>query len=363
LQQKQQKHVLLVCDSLGGGGAERQLALLATHLAEPWRVTVAALGGGLFADVIQEAGVELIMLPRRFRLDVSPLINMAKTVKSLHPDVVHSWGHMACMAADPVCRSMGIPHIAGVIRRGSVYSWRGRWPQLASRLGDIALANSQAGLKAFGVPAKRGRVLHNGIAPERMLRHPASGRPAEPFHMVMAATMDDRKDFPTLIEATHRLLETSVVKIKTTALGAGALWEKFRSLAGDLVDKGAMEFPGRVDEIMDYLDEAHVGILLGPEGWGEGISNSIMEYMAAGLPVIATDAGGNPELVKQGETGFLIPPGDVESLVKYLLELVDDREQAVAMGQAGRRRIETEFSVSAMLKRAGEIYDEVISMK
>ncbi len=363
LPQERSRKVLLVCDSLGGGGAERQLALLATHLAAPWQVTVISLGGGIYADVLREAGIELIMIPRRFRFDPSPLLAMSRAIRDLRPEVVHSWGHMACMAADPVCRIMRIPHVAGVIRRGSIHSLRGRLPQLASRFGDIALANSRAGLEAFGVPARRGRVLHNGFAPERLERPPAVRRPGEPFHVVMAATMDDRKDYPSLIEAVRRLADETPVRVKATALGGGSSLGKYRGLAEDLIQAGIMEFPGRVDEVMEYLDQAHVGVLLGVAGWGEGISNSIMEYMAAGLPVIATDAGGNPELVVHGETGFLIPPGDVDGLVRHLRDLSEDRERASAMGRAGRSRIEREFSVAAMLDRIGEIYEEVIAMK
>ncbi len=363
MQSAENKHLLLLSDSLGPGGAERQLALLATYMPPPWRVTVFSLSDGYFGEVLRQAGIELVVEPRAFRFDLSPLWKVSRFVRALKPDVVHSWGHMVCMAADPACRLAGIPHVAGVIRRGSVHTLRARWPQLASRFGDVALANSAAGLKAFGVPDHRGRVLPNGIAPERLERQPAADRPAAPFRVVMAATTDARKDYPTLIRAVRMLHQDGSGPVRATVLGDGALLDVYREQASDLIAAGVMEFPGRVPEVLDHFDEAHVGVLVSARGWGEGISNSIMEYMTAGLPVVATDAGGNPEIVVEGKTGFLIPAEDVGALADRLRRLRDDRELAAGMGMAGRRRIEKHYSCAAMVDRAAAIYYEVMAMK
>jgi glycosyltransferase involved in cell wall biosynthesis len=236
-------------------------------------------------------------------------------------------------------------------------------PRLASRLGDLALANSQAGLRAFGVPERRGRVLYNGIAPERLVRAAAARRPGNDFHVVMAATMDDRKDFPALIAAVRQLRTELPCRVRATLLGDGPMRQAWRAAAPDLEADGTLSFPGRVDEILDHVADAHAGILLAVPGWGEGISNSIMEYMAASLPVVATDSGGNPELVAVGETGLLVAPGDSEGLVAALRMLAGDRENAAAMGRAGRRRVETVFSVPTMIANATAIYAEVMAMK
>lgn len=356
-------HLLILSDSLGPGGAERQLTLLATHMPPDWKVTVFSLADGYFGGILRDGGIDLVVAPRAFRFDPRPLMKVGAFVRESRPDIVHSWGHMVCMAADPVCRAMGIPHIAGVIRRGSVHTLRARWPQLASRFGDVALANSSAGLKAFGVPERRGRVLPNGIAPERLERPLPAKRPTDPFRIVMAATMDARKDYATLIAAVRMLHQDGACPVQATALGDGPLLDQYRDAASDLVAAGIMEFPGRVPEVMDHYDRAHAGILVSAPGWGEGISNSIMEYMTAGLPVVATEAGGNPELVIEGTTGFLVPPRDVTALADRLRRLRDDRGLAARMGMAGRRRIEEEYSCEAMVNKAVAIYGEVMAMK
>ncbi|MGD9547299.1 MAG: glycosyltransferase [Candidatus Krumholzibacteriia bacterium] len=357
------RKVLMLADSLGAGGAERQLALLAASLQDEWRASVFSLGAGIFADRIRELGIPLELAPRRFKLDVAPFFRLWQTIGRTRPDVVHSWGHMACFAAEAYCRPRRIPHVAGVIRRGAVYSVRGRFPRLASRLGDLALANSRAGLVAFGVPDRRGRVLYNGFPAERLERAPVPiSRPGE-FHVVMAATMDDRKDFPLLIEAIRRLRSSGGVRVRGTLLGDGPFRETWRTEAADLIEDGALAFPGRVEEILDHLGNADAGVLLGVPGWGEGISNSIMEYMAARLPVVATENGGNPELVIPGETGFLVKAADVEGVVAALRGLMADPERARAMGQAGRRRVETVFSVPAMIETIVSVYAEALDLR
>ena len=135
-------------------------------------------------------------------------------------------------------------------------------------------------------------------------------------------------------------------------------FDALASSAADLIEAGRFFFPGRAPEVLDHYDSAHAGVLLST--YGEGLSNSIMEYMAAGLPVVCTDQGGNRELVIDGVTGFLIPPSDADALAEKLLWLEANREKALAMGQAGRKRIETEFSVARMIERASEIYSEVL---
>ena len=348
----------MVCDSLGGGGAERQLALLATSLRDPWEVSVFALEGGVFARELRDAGIPLVISPRRVRLDISPIVPLWKVMADPKPDVVHSWGWMSAFAAELCCRRWGIPHISGVIRRGTVPPRRSLHTKIASSLGKLTVANSQAGLAAFGIAPERGRVLHNGFAPERLARASAAGRLEERFHVVMAATMDDRKDFPMFVRAAKKLVAGRQSAAIFTALGSGPDFDALVSSASDMIGAGRFFFPGRVPEVLDHYGSAHVGVLLSTHG--EGLSNSIMEYMAAGLPVVCTDQGGNKELVIDGVTGFLIPPSDVDALVERLTWLEANREKALAMGQAGRKRIETEFSVARMIERASEIYLEVL---
>ena len=114
--------------------------------------------------------------------------------------------------------------------------------------------------------------------------------------------------------------------------------------------------PGRRDDVAAILPEFDVFVL---PSLNEGISNTILESMASGLPVIATNAGGNPELVADGETGILVSPSDAEELANALRRYAEDPSLAAKHGARGRERAEQEFSVDRMIAGYLEVYDEL----
>ena len=122
-----------------------------------------------------------------------------------------------------------------------------------------------------------------------------------------------------------------------------------------------MVFPEPGLEVLELVRDADVGVLMtNPALACEGLSNSIMEYMALGLPVVCGDGGGNRELVEDGITGFVIPPADPAPLVERLTYLHDHEEVRRAMGAAGRARISRDFSVDTMIRRMLDVYAEAI---
>ena len=112
--------LMLLADSLGNGGAERQLALLAAGLPEAWQRRVCALGGGPFESHLRAKGVAVEVLTRRSRLDPLPAAALWRTLIASSPDVVHSWGWMSTLVAGPLCRLMGVTLVDGTIRAGGV---------------------------------------------------------------------------------------------------------------------------------------------------------------------------------------------------------------------------------------------------
>lgn len=355
------RKVLMLCDSLGPGGAERQLALLASSLPSPWEASVFSMGGGRYADEIRALGVPLEVASRRVRFDPSPSFQLWRAIASGKPDIIHSWGWMTCWAAEPWCRAFGVPHVSGVIRRGNFPHRRGFIVRTASSFGKLAIANSQAGLDAFGVSPQRGRVLHNGFTWDRMPQPEPRLEHAAPL-VVMAATMDERKDFELFLAVARELAVVRGLPARFLAIGGGRDATRLERAAADLVALGVVEFKGRVKEVLDIYRRADVGVLLTTSVHGEGISNSIMEYMASGLPVVCSDNGGNPELVVGGITGILVPVGGVVEACEAVSRLLTDRELAQRLGEAGRDRIREEFSVDRMASRAVAIYSECLGM-
>jgi glycosyltransferase involved in cell wall biosynthesis len=114
--------------------------------------------------------------------------------------------------------------------------------------------------------------------------------------------------------------------------------------------------PGERQDVPDVMRGLDCFVL---PSIAEGVSNTILEAMASGLPVIATAVGGNPELVVKGESGLLVPPSDPAQLAAALIKLADDPERACAMGKHGRRLVESNYSMGAMVRHYQQLYDRL----
>jgi glycosyltransferase involved in cell wall biosynthesis len=143
-------------------------------------------------------------------------------------------------------------------------------------------------------------------------------------------------------------------------VGDGPLRQALEEKARALRLNGTVRFLGAVPNASSLLP--HFDIFVLSSLW-EGMSNSLLEAMAAGKPVVATDVGGSPEVVIDGKTGFLVPPKDPEALASAILHLLADRELARNLGEAGRIRVESEFTLEIMVARLEELYDSLLAAR
>ena len=137
-------------------------------------------------------------------------------------------------------------------------------------------------------------------------------------------------------------------------IGDGSLRQPAQALLEEAGCADLAWLPGERGDVPDVLRGLDCFVL---PSLAEGVSNTILEAMACGLPVIATDVGGNSELVDDGSTGILVPPGNVPALAAAIAGLADDGKRAAAMGRAGRQRVEREFSLAAMVDQYRTLYD------
>ena len=361
--------VLLLIDALDNGGAERQMALLATGLPAGWQSRVCALGGGPYEAYLHARGIALEVLERRSRLDPLPTVALWRSILACRPDVVHSWGWISTLVAAPLCRLLRVPLIDGTIRNGALQPEHLWLKRIGMACATTVVANSRAGAEAWSADPAKARVVYNGfdwsrLATDGTATGSQSARgagPESPFTVVMTGRMAPEKSYQVVIAAA-RVLKKNQFPCRFLLIGHGP--ERTQLVAGtaDLVAEGLVTFPEAGMEVLDYVRQAHVGVLMtDPKRAREGCSNAIMEYMACGLPVVCGEGGGNREVVVDGKTGFVIPPADPQALAQRIAYLRDHEAERRAMGDAGRQRIVEEFSLERMIAGFLRIYEEALS--
>jgi glycosyltransferase involved in cell wall biosynthesis len=355
--------VLILADSLGNGGQERQMSLLAASLPAECQRHLWTMGGGPFEVYLRERSIDLTIEERLFRFDPLPAASLSRFVHRWRPDVVHSWSWMSALAAAPVCAALRIPLVNGMIRSGEVDLDFVRFKRLGLAAATLVVANTRAGLRAWGVSQAKGRVVYNGFD-EARLAGLAEREGAEDgrFTVVMTGRMTPVKHYDLVIEVARRL-SLGRDDCRFVLVGDGPDRGRLQHAAHDLLARGVVVFPEPGSEVLPLVRDADVGVLMtNPRLAREGLSNSIMEYMALGLPVVCGDGGGNPELVAHETTGFIVPQDDPAALAERLAYLRDHPDARAAMGAAGKAKVLTDLSVPAMVRAMLGVYAEAVTL-
>lgn len=217
-----------------------------------------------------------------------------------------------------------------------------------------------------GMPQAKVRQIYNGVDAQRFhpseTRQPIAGCPfVEPSCWLVGTVgrMQTVKDQTTLLRAFIRALEIAPAlkgSLRLAMIGDGPLRAQSQVLLAQADCTGLAWLPGERSDVPEILRGLDCFVL---PSLAEGISNTILEAMASGLPVIATDVGGNGELIEAGRTGELVPAGDVEAMAQSIVGYARDRERARSAGQAGRAAVERKFSLAEMVRQYQGLYDRL----
>jgi sugar transferase (PEP-CTERM/EpsH1 system associated) len=220
-----------------------------------------------------------------------------------------------------------------------------------------------------GVPAARIAQIYNGVDSERF--HPAGERREEvpcagfagPENFVIGTVgrMQDVKDQLTLARAFVRLMQGypgAEQRLRLVMIGGGPLREKVRALLANAGFEQCAWLPGERNDVARIMRSFDLFVL---PSLAEGISNTILEAMASGLPVLATAVGGNPELIEAGVTGTLVPRNDAESMARAMRAYVESAELCKRHGSEARREVERRFGMEAMVNAYVAVYDQLLA--
>lgn len=219
----------------------------------------------------------------------------------------------------------------------------------------------------FHVSQDKAKTIHNGIQIERFLRSAISGEQLRmqlglPTHsplVVSTANLTPQKGHSVLLKS-FRIIADAVPDVRLLLIGDGPLRTDLEAVVHDEGLSGAVSFLGHRDDVPRLL---HASDLFALASYREGFGLAVAEAHAAGLPVVATRVGGVPEVVRDGETGFLVPAGDPKALAEAILAMLADRNRAKAMGQQGREWVMANFDIDVCTAKYEELYREILARK
>ena len=363
-----------VVDNLGKGGLENGLVNLINGL-DPARFehvvyTMRQLGPN--ADRLPES-VRVICLGKQDADFPVQLPRLVRDIRRVDPHIVHSrnWAGVEAVAAAHWVRSCAAVHS----EHGLETSAQAREPRrrawfrrLAYELADRVLAVSyqlrDLHAARTGFSARRIEVIHNGVDGGRFFPNPAvrarmrveMGIADDEFCIGCVGNLLPVKDHMTVLRAVGRAAGVWQ-RWRLVIAGEGSERPKLEAFLDGHPDwKARVSLPGISDRIPELLNAMDTYVL---PSLSEGISNSLLEAMSAGLPVIATNTGGNPEVVADGESGLLFPVGDFSTLAEKLILLEGNREFRATLAERARARVRDEFSIDSMIRNYARLYESL----
>ena len=363
-------NIVLAIDSLRPGGKERQLTQLLRGLKqrEDLALELVITRREIGYPEVLELGIPIHIIERGHKWDVSIFKRFYSIAREFKADVIHTWDPITTMIALPACKWLRIRLVNESIRHALPIRRFGKlwWlAKLLFPLSDILVANSMAGLKTYGViPSPRAVCIYNGYDPGRA----NTGESAESVRrrlgidtslvVGMVANFVDAKDYRTFLNAAVAIVRDRD-DVSFVCVGDGPMLAQLKgSVPADIENR--IFFAGRQQPVEAVIDVFDIGVLTcNTHGHAEGLSNAIMECMGQKKPVIATDSGGNKEIVVHEKTGFLIPPFDADDLEETLRRLLDNDGLRSSMGKAGSLRIQEVFSMENLVNGHIEVYKRV----
>ena len=316
-------------------------------------VFISLAGRGVLADRLESLGWTVRTMDAGSGFRPGLILKLARLLRQLRTNVVHTHDIRPLIYGAPAARLARIPRVIHT-RHGRDFRDTRRQTtlhNLAARFADHFVCISQDNARFTvenGVSRSRVQSLLNGIDLERFsYRGPQADGPA-----VVVARLSPEKDIETLLRACAVVVREHP-GFQLEVAGDGPCRASLEKLRRELELQRNVVFHGTVDDVPGLLARAQMFVL---PSLTEGISLTLLEAMACGLPVVATRVGGNSEVVVDGETGTLVPAGDPRSLATALLTLDGDLELSWRMGLAGRRRAEQHFDVRRMVAAYESLY-------
>jgi L-malate glycosyltransferase len=373
------RRVFFVLDSLNVGGTETQAVELALRLdPASYNVTLACLGArGPLLDMLKDSAVRLMEFYPRGGMNspsgIYQLLRMAVFLRRGRFDVVHAHDLWANLLAVPAAWIARVPVIICSQRDLSHDDWyktkRRKWLRRIQNLSNAVLTNAESirgGLiDQERLPPDKVRVICNGIDLNRFNRVLSDHEHLLPcvgegkVIVLVGNMVSDVKGHPWLIAAAPAIVR-EFPDTHFVLVGDGAQRAEFERQVSALALQGNFMFLGRRGDIPDILACCDIGVL---PSRAEGMPNAVLEYLASGLPTIATNVGGSAEIIRNGVTGLLVPTQDSDALGQAILRLLRDPCLMRVLAENGQRYVRENFSFDRLIEQVDGLYTELLESR
>jgi sugar transferase (PEP-CTERM/EpsH1 system associated) len=351
--------------NLNVGGLERFIIELIKSYSNHISPIIVCLEGAGELSVFVE-GAEIIALNEEPGMKFTAIRKLVDITKKYSIQVIHTHNEAAHFYGSVAGFMGGVPVVH---TRHGRYLHNSRKKMflntvssfLSSKIVGVSGDVSELMIRNEFIPRKKVLTILNGVDVDAYSPQPAkdifsfSTAPASAIKIGIVARLNEVKDHLNLLNAC-KVLTGFTDDFQLIIVGDGPLRTQLEAEAQNLQINGSILFTGTRNDIADILNELDIYVL---SSISEGTSMTLLEAMACELPVVATNVGGNPEVVMDGETGFLVPPKNPEAFAERLLLLIKERELRSTMGRAGRSRVLRHFSIAQTADKYERIYNKL----
>jgi glycosyltransferase involved in cell wall biosynthesis len=366
--------VLFFIDGLIAGGKERRLVELMKGIKSEFEVEfeLVVMNPEVHYRQVFDLGITIHYLIRKTKKDASVFYKFYKICKNFKPDIIHCWDSMTAVYSIPASKLLRIKLINGMVtdapERFNLSNKGWLRTKFAFFFSDIIIGNSKAGLKAYHAPVKKSAYIYNGFDFKRVKNIETPQTVRNKFNIqshvvvLMVGAFGDRKDYDSFVEAA-KIVCHNKNDIEFIAVGDGKNFKRISEKIGEDMN-GRIKLLGKQSDVESIINISDICILTSNiKVHGEGISNSILEYMAMGKPVIASYGGGTNEIVEDSVTGFLINPLSPRELAEKIEILINNPELRTKLGRAGMETVKSKFSLDCMVGEYISLYRSVLNNK
>jgi len=370
--------LLIIIHSLGIGGSEGQVYELIRRLdRKKYAPVICSLTSqGHYVDKIKNEGIRVVLIGPRLRHAVWGIYKLVTLVRKGQFDIVHNEMLIAALFGTIIAKCFHVPVVVNCVRGlGFLHYWyRKPIKRLLYKISDCVVTNSariesllleHRLVKQFQV-----RVIYNGVDLEKYYPAVNSSSVAKKGENIglpnkdgpiigIIASLSPVKNHQCFLRAVPRILQ-EFPRAMFLLIGNGPLRESLEKTAARYSIQRNVYFLGARTNIEDLLNLMDISVLCSLR---EGVSNAILESMAAGKIVIATNVGGNPEAIVHGKTGFLFEPSNSEELAQRVIQVLKNRDLQEEMAVAARKRAEELFSMKTMVEQYEELYESLLTQK